>query len=563
MVGEPEPAASSPADFLGSISAALSDPDPLAFLALASSIVAALDPRTHDPFDPQAAEERPDAALLLETLVGHSAPETTALLLAFSHLLSDNHLAQRARREAGRRDHAMPAWLLGLDEAEPGPAAASADVLGDGQNTIVSVRLVDGHELTAVVYIDHNLGTVAKDGFVIPGDLAGFRDEFLALADEPEAMTFTELHPAEARAQIAQAIETGAMTVPRFETDTWPAARPMVEWVIGLLPAGGTGFERPEWTDEARSTLADEFLRSAEGAGLTRRDDAAIAEDLLWFTTEYSGGSPWRWSMVNVEILLTDWYPRKVIASPVYLRRMPTVLRAMVRYAHRLRQIPRQFTEQTLAAVDAYQPAYLELITAGPSARSSHLGSPGGLDLDELVAHYATHKRELAVRAVGSEQALADLDDTPLPDEDFRWAGIPEDIHPRVAEVLRLCDRCAEELFDVELRTAFRRVLARTAATDPAVFRRRSKDTTAAAAIAWAVATVNDRLGAHRGGLPVKDLLAHFGVSGSVSQRAQPFLRAFGAVDAPWAGDLTFGSPEVLTADRRARLIQIRDDAGA
>ncbi|MEE6286909.1 DUF6398 domain-containing protein [Georgenia sp. MJ173] len=561
-VGEPEAPTAEPDDFLGNIAAALSDPEPLGFLALASSIVAALDPRTHDPLAP-TSDDGPDAAMFLESLIGHPVPETTALLIALAQLLPDNHLAQRARREAGRRDHAMPGWLLGLDEAEPGPAAVSADVLGDGQNTIVSVRLVDGYDLTAVVFIDHNLGTVAKDGFVIPADLADFRNEFRALVDEPEAMTFTDLHPAEARAQIEQAVQTGAMTVPRYETDTWPAARPIVEWIIGLLPAGGSGFDRPEWTDEARSRLADEFLRSPDGAGLTRPDDAAIAEDLLWFTTDYSGGSPWRWSYLNVQLLLTDWYPRKVMASRAYLRRMPIVLRAMVRYAHRLRQIPQQLTEQTLEAIAECEPVYLELIAGGPRSGSrSYSDLLGEPDLDELFAHFATHKRELAVHAVGSEEALAALDDVPLPDEGFQWADIPRDVHDRVADVLRLCDSCAEELFDVEMRTAFRRVLARTAATDPVVFRRRSKSSTAAAAIAWAVATVNDRVGAHRGGLAVKALLAHFGVTGSVSQRAQPFLRAFGAEESPWAGDLTFGTPDVLTADRRTHLIELRDDGG-
>lgn len=556
-MNEPEPAATSPENFLGSIAAAVTDPEPLSLLALASSIVATLDPRTHDPLSP-APDGHLDAAMLLESLIGHSAPETTALLLAFAQLLPDNHLAQRARREAGRRDHPMPQWLLNLDEAEAGSAAVSTDVLGDGQNTIVSIRLDGGESLTAVVFIDHNLGTVAKDGFIIPSDLASFRQEFLALVDEPEAMTFAPLDPAEARAQIVQAIETGAMTVPRYETDTWPASRPIVEWIIGQLPAGGTGFDRPEWTEEARTALAGEFLRSEQGAGLTGRDDAAIAEDLLWFTTDYSGGSPWRWSPINVQHLLTDWYPRKVMADSTYLRRMPTVLRAMVRYAHRVWRIPSHLTEQTLATIDGCEPIYRELITDGTSVHHSPFADLDP-DFEALMAEWAVRKRELAVRAVGSEQALAELDDAPLPDEEFRWAGIPDDVHERVAAILQLCDGCADALFDVELRTAFRRVLAGTARAEPAVFRRRSKNETAAAAIAWAVASVNDRFGSYRGGLTVKELLAHFGVTGSVSQRAEPFLRAFGIDEAQWSGNLTFGTPDVLASDQRARLIKIRE----
>jgi hypothetical protein len=75
------------------------------------------------------------------------------------------------------------------------------------------------------------------------------------------------------------------------------------------------------------------------------------------------------------------------------------------------------------------------------------------------------------------------LDDAPLPDEPFDWTGIPDDFHDKVAEVLALCDRCCDELLDVEYRTACRRLLARSAAGDPAVFRRRAGSGTAAAAI--------------------------------------------------------------------------------
>ncbi|MEE6282020.1 hypothetical protein [Georgenia sunbinii] len=561
-VDAPETPAPSPDDFLGTIAAALADPEPLSFLALASSMVAALDPRSADPLAP-VADDSPEAALFLESLIGHVVPETTALLLAFAELLPDNHLAQRARREARRRDHVLPRWLQRLDEAEPGPVTASTDVLGDGQNTVVSVQLVGGESLTAVVYVDHNLGTVAKDGFIVPDDLPAFRADFDALADESDGVEFTDLRPAEARAQIEQAIAMGAMTVPRFESDTWPASRPIVEWIIGLLPPGGTGFERPEWTDEQRSAISAEFLRSPEGATLTGRDDDAITRDLLWFTTDYSGGEPLRWSFLNVQILLADWYPRKVMAGLAYLRRVPTVLRALVRYAHRLEGIPGPLTERTLKAIDEWEPLYLELISdAGAPGTPGPLDQLSRADLAELLAHLANHVHEQAAGAVGGEQALAELDDAPLPDEAFQWDNIPADVHERVAEILQLCDGCAGEMFDVEMRTAFRRVLARTAATDPAVFRRRSKNSTAAAAIAWLVASANDRLSPYSGGLTTKALLAHFGVTGSISDRARPFLRAFGADEWQSAYDLTFGTPEVLTSDRRARLIEMRDDDG-
>ena len=73
---------------------------------------------------------------------------------------------------------------------------------------------------------------------------------------------------------------------------------------------------------------------------------------------------------------------------------------------------------------------------------------------------------------VGDEVELDRLDDNPLPDEQFRWEGIPDDVTARVHEVVALTDRCCEEMLDFEYRTALsgmsrpdscRRVLARVA----------------------------------------------------------------------------------------------------
>ena len=58
--------------------------------------------------------------------------------------------------------------------------------------------------------------------------------------------------------------------------------------------------------------------------------------------------------------------------------------------------------------------------------------------------------------------------------------------------MLELTDACCDELLDVEYRTACRRLLARVAAGDPAVFRRRASSATAAAAICWIVGKDND-----------------------------------------------------------------------
>jgi hypothetical protein len=181
-------------------------------------------------------------------------------------------------------------------------------------------------------------------------------------------------------------------------------------------------------------------------------------------------------------------------------------------------------------------------------------------DLDEPYDHRA-FMAELLREAAGSEDALRILDDRPLPDEAFEWSGIPDDVHDKVAEVLALCDRCSDELFDVEYRTVCRRLLARAAAGDPAVFRRRASSVTAAAAICWIAGKDNDLFNLYYGPLRVKDLMAHFGLAqGGVSQRAETLMKAAGFDPYARRWDLRLGSPELLVSRRRRRIIELRDE---
>ena len=82
----------------------------------------------------------------------------------------------------------------------------------------------------------------------------------------------------------------------------------------------------------------------------------------MLFGTNYAGGDPWRWSPVNIEMLLADWIPRKIMALAAELRGLPTVLRSFVAFCHAERSIPMHLTQESLAAVDEYEPMYQKLI---------------------------------------------------------------------------------------------------------------------------------------------------------------------------------------------------------
>ncbi len=555
-VPDPSPRAEDQA-LLQALRRALRADSPMDLLDLVATMLTAVDRRSRQPF----ARDEPQATLdeLVESMIGPSYAETTASLMVLRHLVTDQEARIRIDDALTSRRQPMPRWLTRL-----GDARAEAEVwvlthvLGDGDDYFLSVALPTGHTLSALVYVDHTLGTVARDGFVLPAPLPVLRDHVSDVLHGPER-SLAPADPAKARATIERAIKHGAMMYPPLETETWPACRPLVEWMLRQLPATDVDDVRKEWSDEERDAIAADFFGSPFGAVLDRRDERDLLDSLLWFGTDYGSGDPLRWSPARVEILMDDWFPRKIVAPTSYLAKMPQLLRAFIRYAHDRAGIREVLTTETLHAVDEWEPGYQRVIRSsrpqGPAALLAGLLPFPDEDEDEDPSHYGMAALD---RKVGGRTALLELDDQPLPDEPFEWAGIAEDIRPAVQQVLDECDRCAASVLDVEHRTAMRRFLSRAAAGDPAIFRRKASPIRGAAAVAWVICRANESAG-HGATLSVGDLLAWFGVQGSVSQRAEPLLRANGLDPHSMIWGMELGTPDLLTHSRRQLLIVWRD----
>ncbi len=552
---------------------------PLTLLQFASSLLAVTDPREADPLAQARGEPPtgPDRDELITSFLEVRRAETTALLTAIAELLDDEPSAQRIRRELAGRPHKPPRWLRRLTPIRVGRAVEMTHILGDGDNVMLDVTTGTDHALTVLVYIDHNMGTLVKDAFVVDAPLSSLQGQFEQMTgDEPDTH-FVDLDLADARARITEAIALGAITYPPFETDTWPGCRPLVEWVVRHLPEGGSGYVRPEWSDEDRDALIERFLDSKH----LPPGDVEAAEDLaavfVWFACDYGPGDPLRWSPVSCEILLTDFLAHKAILPDATMQRGPDVLRAFVRFAHAEQGLRPALTAQTLEAIDEYAPDYLDAIADRDDA--SGLRGRNAWIMEQLLEHGLPEEglgftfdedgtpvplpvmtRRLLAEEVGSEETLDALTTTPLPDEPLDLSAVPEDVRDRAAAIAALTDRCCEELLDVEHRTACRRLLADVAAGDPRILRRRSKDETAAAAIAWVIAKANGTLDPYHGGLTARDLIGWFGVSGSVSQRAEPMLRAVGLPPRALPG-MRLGTPRYLVSTARARIIERRDRA--
>jgi hypothetical protein len=533
--------------------------DPLDLLAVVSGFLEVTDARSRDPFD--RGQRRTTLDELLESFIGTSFAETTAALAAMRVLVADEFRAARIARALDNRTHPLPSWLSTLDQARVEPDVwFLTHVLGDGDDYLLGVTLPSGHALSALVYVDHNLGTVVKDAFVIPERLEDLAIKLGRTMTNPD-QSLTRTDPATARAVIEGAIEHGSRLYPPLESDTWPMCRPVIEWMLRLLPTGGVAPQAKEWTDAETQAIADDFFSGPLGAPLDRSDERDLLDSLLWFGTSYATGDPMRWSPVTVELLLADWVPRKIVAEPAYLAKLPDVLRAFIRHCHDRLGIKPDLTAETLAAVDHYEPGYQRTIRTtrpqGPAALLARLADH--TDVQHEEPHTSAIMMESLERRVGGRLALDNLDDEPLPDEPFDWAGIPAVIHSVLQQVLDACDNCADEILDVEHRTAMRRFLSRAAATDPTVFRRKASPIRGAAAIAWVICRANDTVGSYRSDLAVAELLAWFDVTGSVSQRAEPLLRANGIDPHQLFGSMALGTPDLLTARKRRDIISLRE----
>jgi len=369
-------------DLIEMVADTLAGDEPLPLLALASSLLAAVDPRDEGP-TAQPGPDHPTLDEMVESLVAAPLPESSALLTALAVLSGDEVLRKRVVREVADRAHSLPGWLAELHRAEPGDEAAEiTDLYGDGAQVLLEVTLLGGHAITAIVGIDHNADSMVGGAFVAPAGMDVSIDQVLAAYDDPDT-TWVPLAPADARARLEDAIRVEAITFPRIETEGWPSSRPLVEWMLRMLPAGGRGYERQQWSEAELDELARRFRASPAAEGLA--DPGDLLTSILEFGAGHGLGDPRRWSPARADQLLLDWIPRKVVAGVEDLAAAPDVLRALVRFGAGERGLRADLREYTLGVIDEFEPEYQELIRAERPQSSAAVFAATGIDVQDPV----------------------------------------------------------------------------------------------------------------------------------------------------------------------------------
>lgn len=418
--------------------------------------------------------------------------ETVAVARVCAELTGDALLANRATTALRSHTSGTPQWLAQISRTIAVRTVSLTSVLHH-EETILLEMSTGGAPFTLAVAIAHAGSSFLEDAYPVGMSVERVLDSS-SLDDENVIVNDVSL--ADARARISEVIDMSDHMLPPIETDSWPLMRHLLTWALTLLPTGGNGFDPHEWTPEEIEEYVDDFMDSswAKSLNADARFDARL---LLDFQATYGSNQPLRWGSDFTARVLLDLIPRKIIAPADELLTFPAVLRALIPWANSRSGVPSGITQNALEVVDDVEEDFRALVT-GDALEGDD--SPPGVfdDLHTLLSSRSTFL-DFAMwelwrleEEVGGSDALKNLDEGPLPVEDFQTSGIPEDIVPRVQNLARQVGELADDVFqDAEMKTSAFRVLAAAATRSPQVFRRRFTDPPTVASICWITGRIN------------------------------------------------------------------------
>jgi hypothetical protein len=333
-----------------------------------------------------AAKRANTGALMALRAIGAVAPEP---------------YGSRARQEAERLASTGVAerrWAAVVGTGEPMAAWLSCDPIDDDGISVMVEFDGPCEPSTIGVYIDQNLGGIAKDGFAVPAPIG---DVVAKLKDDEEApgpLDYREISLEEAAARWTEALEMTDMTFDPPTDEDFDTLRALVDARLSKLPTGRAVLVPPTMAEDERDELLAQFIESDETMGLFgfsgehSKHDAVehLAHQILTFSLDDVLGTPLRFSPVMVEIFCLDWAPRKVAIDGEGFTLLPDVLAAWIRFVGRRRGIPEEAIADAVDAAYEYAPEMIELSQVpevwGPAKTMSLAIQQRGIDLADQGA---------------------------------------------------------------------------------------------------------------------------------------------------------------------------------
>ncbi|WP_336031219.1 hypothetical protein [Geodermatophilus sp. FMUSA9-8] len=333
---------------------------------MASALRAGTDSHTPGPLlataamlvDIAAGATDPAAtATLIRRIAAWDRPESSAGAVAMAALAGDESLRREMRRAAADRGHALPRWLAELHRAQPVSRAVQlTGPFRDVDELVVGLTVPGGHALTAVVRVDNELGFRAVGGVAHEDRL----DDVVArIAAGTPDLSVRDVAPADARARLTEALRGPDLDVLLGRDTPWPRLRPLVGWLVALLPPGGDTTVPGVVEDVDLDDVLAAFLASPWGRPWTSWLLAPLLEAVLGDGLANGLGDPLLWAPHHVARLLD---PDGSALLDVDAARAPELLRDLVRYGHAERGLRPGLTEKTLAAIDRCSGPFLSAV---------------------------------------------------------------------------------------------------------------------------------------------------------------------------------------------------------
>ncbi|MDO5503925.1 MAG: DUF6398 domain-containing protein [Actinomycetia bacterium] len=512
--------------------------------------------------EPEGDEPPTTVTGLVEAFSAADVAETTAALHVIAGVIEDELMAARIRRVLAERRQPVHPKLASFAEVEVIEAYLVPSDDASGDDILLIVRWPDGSTQTLAVVLDNTIGGAVVDFMVTLGS----HEDSLEFIREDLAEEGIEVEPislADAAATLDVAVDIWVEVQPPGDSDGWPEAMSFLMLLLSGMPDGGVDrsrvqeweervqeWEESDWDDddELETSLAHAFLASEYGPDAVDESAHDIAHVIAQVATVFFV-EPRRWDVANVETALRSGLPL-LLEDEHDDEEVLDLLRGYLRFsADKSRTGPEELAE-VLAAVDTFTDVFVE------ARRSSEVAAARAVLAQRREQASLPWAERRLLAQVGSVEALDALDDAPLPEEILDLTSVPKDIHRRVQDTADLIDRGVDELIGtVEFRTACLRLLAHAARESPEIFRRRSRDETAAAAIVWIIGRANRIFET----CTVAEVMAQFGVTGSPSQRAQAFYDALGVDYFDRTDGTILGTPDLLLSTTRRDLIRRRD----
>jgi hypothetical protein len=360
----------------------LSGEDPLTAELVASSLLAVSRGEMADE-----AADRAWADLLVATFQRTKSADGLAILFAIRALLPPTWREPADAAIAALMHLAIPSppWAAEIDAPRPLDAWAATDEYGD--QTMVGVGFRHGAWLPNGLQfmVDRNFEGLVRQAMVAP---------------RPDAMlqVWSENAPADLEPHATTAQEAAdrlAVGIGMFDLYLDPPVDDDVRRLMPLLrarlrqlpPAVEPREEKPVGAARRRR-LARDFARSDDAPpGI---DAELLASYFIDYGADWSGGDPLRWSPVRVELLLMDWFPRKVALADQEIAAVPVALRGWVRWAARHKGISSEGLAETLAALDEFGGEFVAAMhdeeSFGPAKSLARAMLEDGIDVTDEAA---------------------------------------------------------------------------------------------------------------------------------------------------------------------------------